>query len=148
MPIYYRIAPEQGLVLAAIHERATLADLRAYAASSVGDPAWSPDLVEVVDLAAVTEPEAATHVFDAARLVAHVAPRPRVRARAIVAPAAHLFDLAQRYRYDAACTGVVVRVFRDAVAALAWARALAATARGGGGSAARDAATPRLGWAG
>ena len=126
MPIPYRITRDEGLLVASLPARPTLADLRAYAVATVCDPAYDVRLVEVVDATAMTDPAEAAAAFDAARLLSHVAPVPRVRARAIVAPTLLLAGLARRFERETAADGVATRVFRTVGAATQWARETAA----------------------
>jgi hypothetical protein len=129
MPIDYRIEPERGIIIAALRGQATLAEGKAYVAATIADPAYSPDLVEVLDARELTEPDAAAATFDAALLLTHVAIRQRVQARAIIAPDDMVHALAQHYADETQPTGVPTRVFRDPDAALAWAQLVAWSVR-------------------
>lgn len=130
MPITYRIDREAGLLLARVHDPTTLADVRSYVAASVADPAYTPQLVELVDVSGLVEPEGAANMFDAARLLtdlwARMAAGQRVRARGWIALTDRLYALAREYQRQTADAGVPTRVFRDARAAERWARRIAA----------------------
>ena len=129
MPIDYRIESERGVIIAVLREPATLAEGKAYVAATLADPAYSPDLVEVLDARELTDPDAAAATFDAALLLTHVAIRQRVQARAIIAPGDMVYALARHYAEESESSSVPMRVFRDPAAALAWAQLVAWSAR-------------------
>ena len=126
MAVDYRILRDEGLLEVRLPPRTTLADLRAYVVATLADPGYSPSLVEVVDVTALTDPADAAMAFDAGRLLVRVAPLNRVRARAIVAPTALLGELAHTLRRETHAAGSVeTRVFRTVGAARRWARRIA-----------------------
>jgi hypothetical protein len=125
MSISYQIHRDEGILVARLPARTTLQDLTDYVAATLADPAYTPGLVEIIDVTALAEPEAASSTFDAARLLTNLLPSPRVRARAIVAPTALLTGLARHYRNETVDAGVVTRVFRDLASATKWAHRLA-----------------------
>ena len=130
MPMDYLIDADAGVLHATPHGRVTLAEIRSFAAATVADPLYSPDLVEVVDATALTDPEVATTFFDAAQLLTQVLTEVfvtrRVRARAIVAPTTMLHDLARHYVEETTRSGILMRVFHDVPTAHAWAHHVAA----------------------
>lgn len=136
MPIAYCIDEDQGLIVARLDEPATLAEVRGYVAATLSDPAYSPDLVEVIDARGLAEPDAAAATFDAALLIGRVAVRHRVRARAIIAAGGTVFALARRYERQTAGLGVITRVFRDLASGAAWASLVARRPRAPGPSSA------------
>jgi hypothetical protein len=130
MPISYRIDGEARLLMTTLHQPATLADVRSYVAETIADPAYTPQLVEVIDASELVDPESATALFDAARLLTDVwamtAPARRVRGRVLIAPTPVLQALATHYQRETVSAGVPVTVVRTLEEAVAWARRLLA----------------------
>jgi hypothetical protein len=128
MPISYRIDGEARLLLTTLHQPATLADVRSYVAETIADPAYTPQLVEVVDASELVDPDAAAAMFDAARLLTDVwmltAPARRVRGRVWIAPTPLLQELAVHYQRETVSAGVPVTVVRTREEAIEWARRL------------------------
>jgi hypothetical protein len=117
MPVTYQIDAGRSLVTTIVVGNVSPADMHAYQADLRADPAFSPDFDGVTDFTDAEPFEGTSD--DIRRLVAELPFNPGTR-RAYVAPIDLHFGLSRMAQVYAETKGVIVEVFRDRAAALAW----------------------------
>jgi hypothetical protein len=117
MPVTYQIDAGRSLVTTIVVGNVSPADMHAYQSDLRADPAFSPDFDGVTDFTDAEPFEGTSD--DIRRLVAELPFNPGTR-RAYVAPIDLHFGLSRMAQVYAETKGVIVEVFRDRAAALAW----------------------------